>query len=81
MTVRLMLVLTILEKLHSQQIDFISVFTQAPLNAEVYMHSSDGSNVTVSKNRGLFLKLLKNIYGLKQAGRNWWETLRQSLID
>ncbi len=73
--------LPIVAKIHglqSKSIDFVLAFPQADLDMPVYMELPAGiSPIDVSnKNRRCYvLKLNKRLYGLKQAGYNWFEKL------
>ncbi len=70
----------------------MSAYTQAPLDCELFLDIPPGFSViddnliftsssTPSANKNWALKLQKNMYGLKQAGNNWFHHLRQSLLD
>ena len=62
-TFRLMLALTKTLKLHLHQLDVGSAFPYADLDEEVYMTPPPGTDLP----EGYCLKLLKSLYGLKQA--------------
>jgi hypothetical protein len=90
-TVRLTLILSLLSGLRSRQVDYVSAYTQAPLDCELYMNIPPGFIVqngnlvfTHASTRGnssdFVLRINKNMYGLKQAGNNWFDTLKESLI-
>src|SRR6202034_467602 len=61
--------------------DFNSAFLNGELDAseEIYMDQPPGFEVPGGKK--FVAKLNKAIYGLKQAGRTWYETLRAALTD
>ena len=77
-TVRMMLILTLREKLHTRLVDFTNAFAQATLKGAVYVElpklyeAADGSDVV--------LKLNKSLYGLVQAPLCWYKHLRDGLI-
>jgi len=90
-TVRLTLILSLLSGLKSRQVDYVSAYTQAPLDCELYMNIPPGfvvnngilefSNASTKGNSTHYvLRLNKNVYGLKQAGNNWFTELRGSLL-
>jgi hypothetical protein len=82
-SVCLLLIVAKIHGLESKSIDFVLAFPQAELDINVYMELPAGVNpVDVSdKNcRCYVLKLNKSLYGLKQAGYNWFEKLREGLI-
>jgi len=69
--------------LKSKSIDFVLAFPQADLDVPVYMELPAGVNpidVSDGDQRRYVLKLNKSLYGLKQAGFNWFEKLHEGLI-
>ncbi len=82
-SVRLLLIVAKIHGLKLKSIDFVLAFPQAELDVDVYMELPAGVNpVDVSdKNRRRYvLKLNKSLYGLKQAGYNWFKKLCEGLI-
>lgn len=77
LSVRTLLVLSILLPLETRSIDFVLAFPQAKLDVDVYMEVPVG--FTVDQSRRYVLKLEKNLYGLKQAAYNWYELLKSGL--
>ena len=75
-----------MEKVHgleSKSIDFVLAFPQSDLDVPVYMELPAGvnpTNVSDGDCRCYILKLNKSLYGLKQAGYNWFEKLPKGLI-
>ncbi len=66
-------------KWKTRQIDYVLAFPQAPVDRECYMDIPKG---ITAKNKGDFvLKVEKNIYGRKQAGRVWSLHLTRKLVD
>jgi len=91
-TVRLTFILSLLHNFKTRQVDFVQAFTQAPLDCPVYLEIPAGYHVqngrlifagASSKNtdKTYILKLLKNMYGLKQAGYNWYNKLTDVLLE
>jgi hypothetical protein len=91
-TVRLVMNLSLLHGFHSKQVDFVQAYTQAPLDCPIYMEVPAGFEVREGKltfvgehhkntERTHALRLLRNMYGLKQAGNNWYRHLQQELIS
>ena len=80
MSVRLMLIFSEIHHLHTRSIDFTLAFPQADVKVDIYMDlplgcsSSDGVD-----NKQYVLKLIKNLYGLKDAGKTWFEHLKTGL--
>jgi len=90
-TTRLILVLSLLSGLKSHQVDYVSAYTQAPLDCELFMNIPPSFVVanntlvfTTSSTKGnshdYVLHLKKNVYGLRQAGNNWFHELCSSLL-
>jgi hypothetical protein len=88
--VRLVLILSMISGMKSRQVDYIQAYTQAPIDCEIYMcipaqfivqdnklHFSP--NPTLGNSDTYVLLLTKNLYGLRQAGNNWLDKLRDSL--
>jgi hypothetical protein len=77
--VRLMLVLSLLLGLKSQSIDFTLAFTQAPIDVPTCLSLPIGFSIEGDSDEYV-LELKKTLYGLKQAGLNWFKTLREHLL-
>jgi len=91
-TVHLTLILSILHGFKSRQVDFVQAFTQAPLDCPSYLETSAGYQILDGKlqfagkshknnDKSFVLKLLKNMYGPKQAGHNWYNKLTDELLS
>ena len=76
-SIRMMLTLSIIHNLHTTSIDFTLAFPQADVDATIYMEVPLGCEVPEGDYVCL---LLKNLYGLKQAAKTWFEHLRDTLI-
>jgi hypothetical protein len=74
LTVRLILVMTIIMGLENQQIDYTAAFVQAPIDTDVYMEMPRMFSAS-----GKVWKLHKSIYGLKQSPRNYFLHMKQKL--
>jgi hypothetical protein len=85
LTVRLILAIAKIHKLDSKAIDFVLAFPQADLEEDIWMDLPIGFQVDgqteADSDRHYLLKLRSNLYGLKQASYNWYEKLKQSLIN
>jgi hypothetical protein len=77
-SIRFFLVILILNGRETWQIDFVLAFPQADVKCNIYMEVPSGFNVKGEKKR-YCLKLKKNIYGTKQAGRVWNKHLNKGL--
>ena len=56
------------------------VYPQANIAVPIYLHTPQGI-ILNNWNENNVLKLKKNLYGLKDAGRTWWEYLSSGLIE
>lgn len=90
-TVCLTLILSLLSGLKSHQVDYVSAYTQAPLDCNLYMNIPPGFVVqndklvftresTKGNSLQYVLRIKKNMYGLRQAGNNWFDKLHESLL-
>ena len=82
-TVRLILLLARIYKLDSKAIDFVLAFPQAELDVDIWMYLPIGFQVDTDNEskQSHLLNLNKSLYDLKQASLNWFEKLKQGLID
>ena len=53
------------------QVDFVMAYPHAPVEMDIYMELPQGIWTKTGNPKYHVLKLLKNIYGQKQAGREW----------
>jgi hypothetical protein len=79
-TVRILLTLSLLLRLQSRSIDFTLAFTQAPIDVPTYLDLPMGFSVDGDSSE-FVLELKKTLYGLRQAGLNWFDTLREHLLS
>ena len=80
-SVRMLLTLTALHGWHTKQIDFVQAFAQAPIERTLYMKIPAGVELEDGSNtKDYVLKLHRNIYGQKQAGRVWNQYLVSKLV-
>ena len=81
-TVRLLLIMSIILKLETHQIDFSNAFTQAVLDAPVYLDLPEGfTSKGKSFPEGACLKLRRNLYGSCFGPALWYKKLRRGLLD
>jgi hypothetical protein len=78
-TVRILLILSLLLGLKSRSIDFTLAFTQAPIDVPTYLDLPTGFSVDGNP-KDYVLELKKTLYGLRQAGLNWFDTLLDYLL-
>jgi hypothetical protein len=84
-TIKFSLTLVILSNWHTGQIDFVLAYTQADIERDLYMKLPAGFTVpgriiSEQDRKDCVLKLEKNLYGQKQAGRVWYLDLRKNLL-
>ena len=67
--------------MESRTIDFVLAFPQADLDVPVYMELPIGMELPESEGDKKFyvLRLIKSLYGLKQASANWYDMLKKGL--
>jgi len=66
----------------SKSIDFVLAFPQADLKIPVYMELPIGFDAPEGEHcKSYVLRLNKSLYGLKQAGYNWFAKLSNGLQD
>ena len=75
MTVRLLLVMSILLNLNTTQIDYNAAFVHAPIDCLIYIECPKGFVV-----KGKCWKLKKSLYGLAQSPRNYFLYTKEKLI-
>jgi hypothetical protein len=81
-SVRILLAVAKIHGLSSKSIDFVLAFPQADLEVPVFMELPLGFDAPDSQNRKHYvLRLNKSLYGLKQAGYNWFAKLSNGLED
>ena len=73
-TVRLMLILSQVLGLATQQVDYTTAFLHAPIEDEVYVEMPQGY-----RQNGKVLRLKKSLYGLKQSPKNFFNYLKGNL--
>jgi hypothetical protein len=76
MTVRVVLIMTILLHLENKQIDYTAAFLQAPIDHDVYVEMPKLFSV-----KGKVWKLKRAIYGLKDAPRAYFLHTKNKLED
>jgi hypothetical protein len=68
-SVRLIFTLSLLSDWNKKQVDLIIAYPQAPIEFDIYMHLPKGIQMANGNRNTHVLKLLKNLYSQKQAGR------------
>jgi hypothetical protein len=79
-SIRLLLAMAATHGWHTIQLDFVAAFPQAPVERELYMEVPRGVYIDGVRNtKDYVLRLKKNLYGQKQAGRVWNQYLTKKL--
>ena len=79
-TVRILLLLSIIKQLNTRSIDFVLAFPQAEINVDVFMRLPFGFE-SPSDDQLYVLRLKKNIYGLKDASKTFWDKLQTTQLQ
>jgi hypothetical protein len=79
-TVRLILILSLILNWHTRSLDFVLAYPQADVKTNIYMRLPKYTKVKHA-NGPAYLKLRKNLYGLKDAGLTWFQHVTKGLID
>jgi hypothetical protein len=81
-SVCMLLTMTAVHGWHTKQIDFVQAFAQAPVERTLYMRVPAGVKIEGSGDaKDDVLKIHRNIYGQKQAGRVWNKFLSNKLVN
>jgi hypothetical protein len=78
-SVKLLLALALVHNWHTTQLDYVLAYPQAPVEREIYMEIPKGFAIPGAKRGEHVLKIHRNIYGQKQAGRVWNQYLVRKL--
>ena len=79
--IRLLLTFVVAFGWHTQQVDYVAAYTQAPIDCDMYMEFPRGFKVHGDVDRNaVVLKLHRNLSGQKQAARVWYENLHKRLV-
>eukprot|EP00957_Ditylum_brightwellii_P035403 2684580-Ditylum_brightwellii.AAC.1 len=73
-----MMTMSKLHNLHTRLIDFVLAYLQAEVKSVIYLHPPAGIKLNTN-GEDVVIKLRKNLYGLKDTGRTWWENLSEGL--
>ncbi len=79
--IRLMIIFGIILCWALCQVNFVMAYLQAPIEMDIYMELPQGIQTTHGNSKDHVLKLEKNIYGQKQAGRVWNSFLVEKLLS
>ena len=80
-SVRILMTLANLHALHTKAVDFIQAYPQAKIKAIIFLKTPPGVTLQSEGGQDMVLLLLKNLYGLKDAGLTWYEHLTSGLTN
>jgi Reverse transcriptase (RNA-dependent DNA polymerase) len=80
-SIRTMLLLAAQYNWHTVQLDYVLAFPQAPIKRTLYMEVPKGFEIEGHNRKDHVLKLHRNVYGSKNAGRMWYQYLRKKWIE
>ena len=76
---RLFLILSLMFKWHTRQIDFVLAYPQADIPRPTFMELPRGINIKGYERNKHCLRVTKNLYGGKDSGRTWYLHLKKGL--
>jgi hypothetical protein len=79
--IRIILVLVLMYDWATVQIDFVLAYPQADVECDIYMKIPKDFTIEGHTRKTHALKLIKNLYGQKQAGRVWNKHLHSVLLE
>ena len=79
-SIRFFLTQIVINSWHTRQIDFVLAYPQADVECDLYLEIPQGFTFN-GERKTHCLKLLKNLYGSKAAGRVWQQHLFRGLAD
>ena len=80
-SVRMLLALASIHGWHTKQIDYVLAFPQALVERDIYMEIPKGFEIKGANRKEYVLKIHRNVYGQKQAGRVWNKFLVDKLVN
>jgi hypothetical protein len=80
-TIRTMLAVAALKDYRVEHLDVSNAYLNADVEEELYMEQPEGFVQCDENGNKLVCKLIKSLYGLKQAGRNWNIKINKWLCD
>ena len=79
-SIRFFLTQALINKWHTRQLDFVLAYPQADVECDLFLEIPQGFEFEGSRTTHC-LKLIKNLYGSKAAGRVWQRHLFKGLAD
>ena len=69
------LIIAKLHHLYTKSVDFVQAYPQAKIKTIIFLKTPPGVMLESEGEEEMVLLLLKNLYGLKNAGLTWYEHL------
>jgi hypothetical protein len=79
--IRLMLIESLKHNYVTKQLDFVQAFPQAPISKKQFVELPKGLEIEGASNATHVFEVLRNIYGGKDAGRQWFLHLKKKLLE
>jgi hypothetical protein len=80
-TLRIMLVIALLNNFIIEQADVDTAYLNAKLDIPNYMMMPEGYQETAPDGRAFILELLRSLYGLHQSGREWNKLITATFLE
>ena len=74
-----MLTLSILREIHTKSVDFVLAYTRADVKTDIFMEFSIGFGFDWAHTQEWVTRLDKQLYGLNDAGLEWFEKIKEGL--
>ena len=75
------MVLSAIYSWHTVQLDYVGAYPQAPVEQTLYMQVPKGCQISGGTSKEHVLRLKKNVYGQKLAGKVWNDYLVSKLTN
>ena len=79
-TIRRLIICAIVLHWQLRQVYFIMAYAQAPIECDMYLQLPGGIETETGNSKTHVLKLLRNVYGQKRAGKVWADFLSENLF-
>ena len=77
-SIRILMTIAKLHTFHTKSVDFVQAYPQAKIKHTIFLCPPPEVELAIDKEE-MILRLICNLYGLKEAGRTWYEHLTEGL--